>query len=49
MKCIREGGTTPNKLRVWLEEMTRTDVNLPKGKLGVVLRVCNGGGIDEYK
>ena len=30
VEWISEGGQTPNELRVWLEETTRTDVNLQR-------------------
>ena len=46
---ISEGGQTPNEMRVWLEETMRTNVNLPKGRLGFVLRIYNGRGVDLPK
>ena len=46
---ISKRGKTPNELRVWLEEMMRTDNNLPKRILEVILRICNGGVTDGPK
>ena len=49
LEWLSKRGLTPNELRVWLEEMMRTDVNLQKRILGVILRILNGDGTDGPK